>query len=68
MSHTADAHSEPLDLRTTTVVFKLDAKRWEAFMAALAKPPENNPRLRKLLARKPKWNTRPTRRRASGWA
>ena len=36
-------------------VFQLDAKRWNAFMAALAKPPKNNPRLRKLLARKPKW-------------
>ena len=36
-------------------VFQLDAKRWDAFMAALAKPPKNNPRLRKLLARKPAW-------------
>jgi len=36
-------------------VFQLDAKRWDAFMAALAKPPKDNPRLRKLLARKPKW-------------
>ncbi len=36
-------------------VFQLDAKRWDAFMVALAKPPKNNPRLRKLLARKPKW-------------
>ena len=36
-------------------VFQLDAKRWDAFMAALAKPPKDNARLRKLLARKPKW-------------
>lgn len=36
-------------------VFQLDAKRWDAFMAALAEPPKDNPRLRKLLARKPKW-------------
>lgn len=36
-------------------VFQLDARRWNAFMAALAKPPKNNPRLRKLIARKPKW-------------
>lgn len=36
-------------------VFQLDAKRWDEFMAALAKPPKDNPRLRKLLARKPKW-------------
>ena len=37
-------------------VFQLDATRWETFMAALAKPPKDNPRLRKLLARKPKWD------------
>lgn len=36
-------------------VFQLDAKRWDAFMAALAEPPKNNPRLRKLIARKPQW-------------
>jgi len=36
-------------------VFQLDARSWDKFMAALAKPPKNNPRLRKLLARKPQW-------------
>jgi uncharacterized protein (DUF1778 family) len=36
-------------------VFQLDAKRWNAFMRALSKPPNDNPRLRKLLARKPAW-------------
>jgi uncharacterized protein (DUF1778 family) len=36
-------------------VFQLDEKRWNAFMAALAAPPKNNPRLRQLLARKPAW-------------
>lgn len=36
-------------------VFQLDAKRWNEFMTALSKPPKDNPRLRKLLARKPKW-------------
>jgi uncharacterized protein (DUF1778 family) len=36
-------------------VFQLDQKRWDAFMAALATPPKDNPRLRKLLARKPAW-------------
>lgn len=36
-------------------VFQLDARRWDKFMAALDKPPKENPRLRKLLARKPKW-------------
>jgi uncharacterized protein (DUF1778 family) len=36
-------------------VFQLDEKRWAQFMAQLATPPKNNPRLRKLLARKPAW-------------
>jgi uncharacterized protein (DUF1778 family) len=36
-------------------VFELDEKRWSQFMAQLAAPPRSNPRLRKLLARKPAW-------------
>lgn len=36
-------------------VFQLDQKRWDAFMLALVARPKNNPRLRKLLARKPAW-------------
>jgi uncharacterized protein (DUF1778 family) len=36
-------------------VFQLDEKRWDAFTAALAAPPKNNPKLRGLLARKPAW-------------
>ncbi len=36
-------------------VFQLDDKRWDVFMAALAAPPKNNPKLRKLLARTPAW-------------
>jgi uncharacterized protein (DUF1778 family) len=36
-------------------VFQLDARRWNAFMTALAKPPKNNPRLRKLIAGRPNW-------------
>jgi uncharacterized protein (DUF1778 family) len=36
-------------------VFQLDEKSWDAFMAALAAPPKNNPKLRRLLARKPAW-------------
>jgi uncharacterized protein (DUF1778 family) len=35
--------------------FELDDKRWKEFMAALSAPPKDNPRLRKLLARKPAW-------------
>jgi uncharacterized protein (DUF1778 family) len=36
-------------------VFLLDDASWKAFMAALDAPPKSNPRLRKLLARKPAW-------------
>jgi uncharacterized protein (DUF1778 family) len=36
-------------------VFVLDDERWSQFMAALEAPPKDNPRLRKLLARKPAW-------------
>jgi uncharacterized protein (DUF1778 family) len=44
-----------LDTLADRRVFQLDDKRWAAFMNALAAPPKNNPRLRKLLARKPAW-------------
>ena len=44
-----------LDTLADRRVFQLDEKRWNAFMAALAASPRNNPRLRKLLARKPAW-------------
>jgi uncharacterized protein (DUF1778 family) len=37
-------------------VFQLDKKRWDAFVAALATSPKSNPKLRKLLARKPAWD------------
>jgi uncharacterized protein (DUF1778 family) len=36
-------------------VFQIDQERWNQFMAELASPPKDNPRLRKLLARKPAW-------------
>ena len=36
-------------------VFQLDDKRWNAFMNALARPPKDNPGLRRLLAHKPAW-------------
>jgi uncharacterized protein (DUF1778 family) len=35
--------------------FHLDDTQWEAFMAALGRPPQDNPGLRDLLARKPDW-------------
>lgn len=44
-----------LDTLADRRVFQLDEKRWNAFMAALAAPPKANPKLRKLLARKPTW-------------
>ena len=44
-----------LDALANRRVFQLDAKRWNAFMQALSTPPADNPRLRKLLARKPAW-------------
>jgi uncharacterized protein (DUF1778 family) len=40
-----------LDLR----YFQLDSKAFEKFNAALDASPAENPRLRKLLARKPRW-------------
>ena len=44
-----------LDTLADRRVFQLDQKRWDAFIAALEGPPKNNPRLRKLLARRPAW-------------
>jgi uncharacterized protein (DUF1778 family) len=36
-------------------VIQLDAASWKAFTSALNAPPTSDPRLRKLLARKPAW-------------
>lgn len=36
-------------------VFQLDDDRWDAFMTALARPPQDNPGFRRLLAHKPAW-------------
>jgi len=36
-------------------VFQLDEAQWAAFMKALDTPPEDNPRLRRLLETKPPW-------------
>jgi uncharacterized protein (DUF1778 family) len=36
-------------------LFELDQKRWAKFIRELATPPKKNPRLRKLLARRPDW-------------
>jgi uncharacterized protein (DUF1778 family) len=35
--------------------FVADQRSWDEFMALLDAPPEDNPRLRALLARKPAW-------------
>ena len=45
-----------LDALADRRVFQLDEKRWAKFMRELAKPPKKNPRLRKLLSRKPAWD------------
>jgi uncharacterized protein (DUF1778 family) len=37
--------------------FQLDDAQWDAFMAQLSRPPKDNPGLRRLLARKPDWNS-----------
>ena len=39
-----------LDTLVDRKVFQLDEKQWKDFMAALSKPPKDNPRLRELLA------------------
>lgn len=44
-----------LDTLADRRVFQLDAKQWDEFMEALARPPKDNPGLRKLLAHKPPW-------------
>ena len=46
-----------LDTLADRRVFRLDEKRWDAFMAALAAPPQNNAKLRSLLTRKPIWES-----------
>lgn len=40
------------------VFFSLDAEKFEQFMAMLDAPPEPNPGLERLLARKPIWEKR----------
>ena len=47
--------SAAVDTLADRRVFQLDETRWAAFMAALESPPEDNPRLRKLLATNPPW-------------
>ena len=43
------------DTLADRLALRLDDASWKAFMSALDAPPKNNPRLRKLLARKPAW-------------
>lgn len=45
------AHGALLDRQ----VFMLDPTQWDAFSRALDTPPQENPGLRALLARKPAW-------------
>jgi uncharacterized protein (DUF1778 family) len=36
-------------------IFQVDDTQWKAFQAALDNTPENNPKLRQLLRRRPAW-------------
>jgi uncharacterized protein (DUF1778 family) len=47
--------SAALNMLADRRVFQVGEKQWQEFMTALAKPPRDNPQLRKLLARKPAW-------------
>jgi uncharacterized protein (DUF1778 family) len=49
------ALSAAFDTLADRRVFQLDEAQWAAFMEALDKPPEDNPRLRQLLQTKPPW-------------
>jgi uncharacterized protein (DUF1778 family) len=48
-----------LDTLMDRRVFPLDERRWDAFLAALAAPRGNNAKLRRLLTRKPIWESEP---------
>jgi uncharacterized protein (DUF1778 family) len=47
--------SAALDTLADRRVFQLDEERWAQFMKELSAPPKSNPRLRKLLTRRPAW-------------
>lgn len=51
----ASARDAAVDALLDQSFFKLDAARWDAFVAALDTPPRDNPRLRRLLAKKAPW-------------
>ena len=36
-------------------IFQVDDAQWDAFQAALDNPPADNPKLRRLLRRRPAW-------------
>ena len=36
-------------------IFQVDDAQWDAFQAALDNPPGDNPKLRRLLRRRPAW-------------
>ena len=45
------------DMLADRRVFQLDDAQWEAFQAALSRPPSDNPGLRDLFSRKAPWKT-----------
>lgn len=44
------------DAISERTVFVLDDKQWDAFNKALNRPPKDNPGLRRLFSRKPRWS------------
>src|SRR5271163_263908 len=44
------------DILADRRVFQLDETQWAAFMTALDTPPQDNSRLRRLLALRPPWD------------
>ncbi len=51
----SSARSAAMDALLDQSFFKLDAAQWDAFIAALDASPKDNPRLKRLLARKAPW-------------
>lgn len=49
------ARNAAMDALLDQAFFKLGASQWDAFVAALDAPPNENPRLKRLLARKAPW-------------
>lgn len=51
------AQQQAIDVLLNQRLLELAPRQWEAFAAALDAPPAPNAELRKLMARKPPWET-----------